>query len=127
MAYRKRSDVEWYIPKTKRAFAHSTKATEYFIEVLAEQHLTIIDIYNAAGCDDEAKEILKHYIDKGYGNFILKDMLQNNFKGYYKKVENENIISLTPDELKQHLDFINIDETKSSILKQYSDYSDYEY
>ena len=121
MAYPKKADVDWYIPKTKRAFAHSTQATSDLIEVLAEQYLTIIDVYNAINYDDEAKQILKYYIDKGYGNFILRDMLQSNFNGY------ENIIALTPNELKQHLDFANIDNIKRTILKQLPDDYDYNY
>lgn len=127
MAYPKKADVDWYIPKTKRAFAHSTQATSDLIEVLVEQYLTIIDVYNAINYDDEAKQILKYYIDKGYGNFILRDMLQSNFNGYYRKLENENIIALTPNELKQHLDFANIDNIKRTILKQLPDDYDYNY
>ena len=54
-------------------------------------------------------------------------MLQSNFNGYYRKLENENIIALTPNELKQHLDFANIDNIKRTILKQLPDDYDYNY
>ena len=66
-------DVMWYIPKRKRAVAFSTKATSDYIVVLASEHKTIQDVYDTILWNDEARRILKIYIDCGYGGEIARD------------------------------------------------------
>ena len=65
--------VMWYIPSKKKAIAFSTKATSDYIVMLASEHKTIQDVYDAILWNDEARQILKIYIDYGYGNEIAKD------------------------------------------------------
>lgn len=63
----------WYIPKRKRAVAFSTMGTSLYIVELAQRYKTIQDVYDAILWNDEARSILKIYIDSGYGNEIAKD------------------------------------------------------
>lgn len=67
-----KGDVYWYIPKRKTPVAYSTIATKLLIDVLSHDDLnrTIQDVYNLINYDIEAKEILKIYIDKGFGNEV---------------------------------------------------------
>lgn len=68
-------DAQWYLPKRKKAFATSTKATKDLVDILSHEDKTrtIEDVYNLINYDEEAKEILKTYIDKGYGNEIASE------------------------------------------------------
>ena len=66
-------DVEWRIPKRKTPIAYSTRATSDLIVVLSQDCETITDVYNAINYDEEAKEVLKKYIERGYGNEIAKE------------------------------------------------------
>ena len=127
MGYRKGLGVEWYLPNEKRKFAESTVATSDLITVLSEEYLTVLDVYYAINYDDEAKEIIKHFIEKGYGKFLLKDFVHSNSRLIYRKLENDEIISVPQKELKEHLDFINLDERKRSILKKSPKNYDYDY
>ena len=75
MAHRKsKGDVTWYPidRKKKRPIAYSTTATSNLIGLLAEDHETIQDVYNAINYDDEAKNILEIYINLGYGGEIAR-------------------------------------------------------
>ena len=63
-----KGDVHWFIPNRKKPIAYSTVATSNLIGLLAEDHETIQDVYNAVTYDQEAKDILQKYIDFGYGN-----------------------------------------------------------
>ncbi len=63
-------DVSWYLPKRKRPFAYSTKAISDLIVLLAQEYTTIQDVYDHYNMLDEGKEILKTYIDKGYGDVV---------------------------------------------------------
>lgn len=68
-----KGDVEWRVPKRKTPIAYSTRATSDLIVVLSQESETITDVYNAINYDQEAKDILKKYIDLGYGNEIAKE------------------------------------------------------
>lgn len=77
MAYSKpKGDVSWHKPKSKinsKPIAYSTVATNDLIVILSQMYDTIEDIYKAINYDQEAKEIMKKYIDLGYGNYIARD------------------------------------------------------
>lgn len=103
---RKGCDVNWCLPHLKRSFAGSTVATSDLIVALSEEYLTTKDVYNSINYDPEAKEILKYFIDNGYGNFVLRDMVHINPSRIYRKVENEKIIDIPFKDLKKHLDII---------------------
>lgn len=60
-----KGDVEWYLPNSKRPFAYSTKATSDLIAVLYEQYQDLRVVYNQINYDDEAKTIVKKFIDNG--------------------------------------------------------------
>lgn len=66
-------DVKWYFPKHKRAIAHSSKAASDLLAVLSEmtEHHTPLEIMPLITYDVEAKNIMKTYIDNGYGNIPL--------------------------------------------------------
>lgn len=57
--------VEWYLPNTKRPFAYSTKATSDSIALLYEQYHDLRVVYDQINYDDEAKIIVKKFIDNG--------------------------------------------------------------
>ena len=63
-----KGDFHWFVPNKKKPIAYSTVATKQLIGLLAEDHETIQDVYNAINYDQEAKDILQKYIDLGYGN-----------------------------------------------------------
>lgn len=69
---KRKGDVSWTVPNRKKPIAYSTVATSNLIGLLAEDHETILDVYNAITYDIEAKEILQKYIDLGYGNEIAR-------------------------------------------------------
>lgn len=77
MAYSKpKGDASWRKPKSKinsKPIAYSTVATNDLIVILSQMYDTIEDIYKAINYDQEAKEIMKKYIDLGYGNYIARD------------------------------------------------------
>lgn len=115
MAYnRGKGDVSWCLPDKKRPFAYSTKATSDLIVVLAESNQTTKDVYNAINYDEDAKKILKEFIDSGYGNYIFKDFVTINHSLKYRKIEDGTIKSIDLKDLKKHLD-------------KYIDKSDYDY
>lgn len=60
-----KGNVEWYLPNSKRPFAYSTKATSDLIAVLYEQYQDLRVVYNQINYDDEAKTIVKKFIDNG--------------------------------------------------------------
>ncbi len=73
---RSKGDVEWRVPKRKTPIAYSTKATSDLIAVLSQDYETITDVYNAINYDQDAKEILKKYIELGYGNEIAREWFE---------------------------------------------------
>lgn len=119
--------VEWYLPNEKRKFAESTVATSDLITILSEEYLTTLDVYHAINYDDDAKGIVKHFIENGYGNFLLRDFVHINPSLIYRKLKNDEIISVPQKELKKHLDFIKLDESKKSTLKKFPEDYDYNY
>ena len=74
MAYSKpKGDVLYYIPKKKKPIAYSSQSTNDLIVILSRLNNTIQDVYDAINYDDEAKNVIKKFIDLGYGNSIAKD------------------------------------------------------
>lgn len=77
MAYSKpKGSVSWYKPKSKinsKPIAYSTVATNDLIVILSQIYDTIEDVYKAINYDQEAKEVMKKYIDLGYGSYIARD------------------------------------------------------
>jgi len=118
VAYKKGLGVDWYFPTEKRAFAHSTVATSDLITVLSEQYLTTKDVYNAINYDDEAKEIVNKFIQKGYGNYLFRDFVHTNSKLIYRKIENGEIIHIALKDLKKHLDKV-VDSQLKVISTEY--------
>ena len=68
-----KGDIKWTAPNKKKPIAWSTRATSDLIVMLAQNHETITDVYNAINYDKDAKDILQKYIDLGYGNIIAKE------------------------------------------------------
>lgn len=64
---RRKGDVSWHIPGRKTPIAYSTTATSDLIVVLAEKGGTIQEVHDRITYDVEARQVLKKYIDKGYG------------------------------------------------------------
>lgn len=75
MKNKSKGDVHWHIPKRKTPIAYSTSATKHLVDILSHEDKTrtIQDVYNLINYDYEAKEILKIYIDKGYGSQIASE------------------------------------------------------
>jgi hypothetical protein len=62
----KKGDMAWYLPNSKRPFAYSTRATSDLIAVLYEMYGDLQAVYDNLYYDEEAKAIVKHYLDNGY-------------------------------------------------------------
>ncbi len=75
-------DVLWYLPNKKKPFTDSTMATSDYIELLARKYDTVRDCREAIVFDTDAEVILQKYIDAGYGDRNLYDLL---CKGQKKK------------------------------------------
>ena len=73
-------DVLWYLPNKKKPFTGSTKATSDYIELLAREYNTVKECREAVVFDTEAETILQKYIDAGYGDRNLYDLLCNGQK-----------------------------------------------
>ncbi len=81
----KGKDVQWFLNKdAKKPFAGSTKAQSDLINSLVEPGDTFRDIYNKINYDPEAKTIVKHFIDEGYGNIPIKLNEQGSIKPFEK-------------------------------------------
>lgn len=72
-SYKSKGDVEWTIKGKKKPIAYSTVAVSNLIGILSEEYETINDVYAAINYDQDAKEILKKYIDLGYGSEIARE------------------------------------------------------
>ena len=101
----KGNDVCWSLTHQKRSFAKSTGATNDLIVALSTDDKTVKDVYDSINYDEDAKQILKGFIDAGYKDFIMKDFVTNN-EGYFshpyrKKEPNGDISSYFIDELKK--------------------------
>jgi predicted metal-dependent RNase len=70
---RSKGDVMYTVPNKKKPIAYSTVATQDLIVVLAQDYDTITDVYNAINYDQDAKDVLKKYIDLGYGDVIARE------------------------------------------------------
>lgn len=69
---KRKGDVSWTVPNKKKPIAYSTVATSNLIGLLSQECETISDVYDAITYDVEAKDVLKKYIDFGYGNEIAR-------------------------------------------------------
>lgn len=70
---RSKGDVMYTVPNKKKPIAYSTVATQDLIVILAQDYETITDVYNAINYDQDAKDVLKKYIDLGYGDVIARE------------------------------------------------------
>lgn len=62
----KAQDVSWFLfDKDRKPFAYSTVAIKDLIKVLNEQYGDTREIYKAINYDEQAKKIIKAYVDKG--------------------------------------------------------------
>lgn len=66
------------MPGAKRRFATSTKATSDLIELIAEYNLSVTESVKRIIFDNEARDILRAFEAKGYGEHRLSDVLRNN-------------------------------------------------
>lgn len=73
MAKRRRSkgDVAWHIPGRKTPIAYSTKAASDLIVALGEDGATIQEVHDRITYDLEAREVLRKYIEKGFGGVAV--------------------------------------------------------
>lgn len=92
-------DVYWTLHHQKRYFMSTTIATDNLIVSLSEENMTVKDVYEAINYDEDAKEVLKHFIDAGYENFIMKDFVTQNDKRIYRKYDNNKIIGIPASDL----------------------------
>jgi predicted metal-dependent RNase len=70
---RSKGDVMYTVPNKKKPIAYSTVATQDLIVILAQDYETITDVYNAINYDQDAKDVLKKYIDLGYGDVVARE------------------------------------------------------
>ena len=72
--YKSKGDVVYILPGKKRPIAYSTIAASNLISALAQDmpNATIQEVHDAINYDIEAKNVLKIYIEKGYGSVIAK-------------------------------------------------------
>ena len=80
-------DVEWHVPGKKAPIAYSTVAASDLIEALVEDNptATISELLGKINYDEEAKKVLRQYIDAGYGNQVANEWFNHN------KKENANV------------------------------------
>ena len=64
----RKGDVSWHIPGRKTPIAYSTKAASDLIVVLGEDGATIQEVRDRITYDLEAREVLRKYIEKGFGD-----------------------------------------------------------
>lgn len=101
MSNKKGYDVYWTLPHQKKPFTSSTIATDNLIISLSEDNMTVRDVYNSINYDEDAKEVLRGFIDSGYENFIMKDFVTQNENRIYRKKEGNEIISVPSYDLKK--------------------------
>ncbi len=95
MKNRNKYDVSWTLPGQKRPFGGSTVATSDLIVMLSDDKKTVKDVYDSVHYDQEAKLILKKFIDTGYKDFIMKDFLPSDdgkLRTCYRKKESNGVI-----------------------------------
>lgn len=117
MGYRIKGDVEWFLPNKKRRFAYSTIATSDSIVLLSEMFITVNDVYQNLNYNEDAKKIVKHFIDNGYGDFVMYDLVHINKDRVYRKVMEDGTIKKVPvSELKKNLDIVALEDDNIFIL-----------
>ena len=60
-----KGDVAWFIPNRKTPIAYSTKSTKDLLDTLFEQFNDLEEVYRNIRYDEDAKRIVKLYLDKG--------------------------------------------------------------
>lgn len=70
----KSKGIDWHLPGKKKPFASSTVAARDLIVAMSGEYDAVYQIYNAIEYDMEAKEILRNYIEAGYGDWTLADL-----------------------------------------------------
>lgn len=103
MGYKKGYDVYWHYPHLKRSFGSTTIASSQLIKTITKDNMTVKEVYKAINYDSDAKEILRHYIEKGYGNFIMKDFITDNSRGIFHKFDDDRIVEIYTKDLKKVL------------------------
>lgn len=63
--------VEWRLPHQRRPFAHTTSATSFGIEILADEGLTVDAAIGKLIYDAEGRAVLQRLSDEGYGHVEL--------------------------------------------------------
>lgn len=67
--------VDWFLPGKKRRFATSTMATSTLIVLAASEGHTVTSAREWINYDDEAREILRHFEEAGYGDTRLDTLV----------------------------------------------------
>lgn len=75
MAKKYNSGVQWFLPNRKRPFATTTKATNDLIVYLSEDGGTVTEVKNSINYDNEAVAVLAHFEENGYGDAVLKTLV----------------------------------------------------
>lgn len=108
-------DTAWYLPGKKKPFAYTPKATGDMIAALVQEGDTYKDIYNKINYDPEAKKIIKHFIDNGYGDSKI-ELFNGHIKPPEKSPEEKPIEEPKKvPEKKKIIDFENIDDQKKNL------------
>ena len=63
--------VDWHLPGKRRRFASTTKATSDLIVALGEEGMTFEQAADAVHFDVDAKIVLEHFCDQGYGGEMI--------------------------------------------------------
>ena len=63
--------VDWHLPGKRRRFASTTKATSDLIVALGEDGMTFEQAADAVHFDVDARTILEHFCDQGYGGEMI--------------------------------------------------------
>lgn len=68
--------TDWFLPGQKRRFATTTVATSELTSVLAGDGLTFRQGVAAINYDDDAKRVLQHFVDAGYGDTKMSEHIR---------------------------------------------------
>ena len=110
-----KGDIEWTIPKRKKPIAYSTTATSDIIVALAQIYDTILEVYHAIMYDKDGKEIMKKYIDYGYGNEIAREWFKWGIMARIYTICNEQTIKQTESEIASLTEKIRLATSKAEI------------
>lgn len=71
---RLKGDVTWHLPGKKKPIAYSTKADSDLIVTLGELYGTVQETFNNINYSNECKDILRKYIEAGYGETMICEL-----------------------------------------------------